>query len=248
MAQFSRTKTLTDSCTRQDLYDLINTANISGLVAGDLTSPVVGLTVASAVTLPSDQYTWWWDQTEQLLKFPVLSVGASPASFWMAAGPDRWDFPGFNVSAEPIQRGAVVRWSYAAGAGEYDCTPCEPIVSNITGGRTLKATPEARNLYGIAQATIGPGEFGPIMCRGFGHALVHWSSVHGLFNSILNNKHFPLVASSAYTGYLSAPPRTGGPIMNMHHVATGLARPETAGVSVLGPVYCAFPAGQCQGE
>jgi hypothetical protein len=209
----------------------------------------VGITAASAPQTPTAG-VWWWDMKHQLFKMPVLQVGASPASCWLAVGPDAWHMPGYNVAAAWLHPGDCVRFSYSAGAGLYDCTPMEPCTTRVTHGRDLRANWTWRNIYGFVQATIAPNHFGPILTYGLGHARVYWPDVvSGPGSGAASNRVFyPLSPSSQYTACMR-PPMSGDTQDNALYVATGLATPDTnvtSATNPLCPVFVKLPAGQFQ--
>jgi hypothetical protein len=247
MGTLTRTTTIGDTCTRQDLYDLLAKATLN-LAAGDLSSGIVaaGLTAASVAPAISEGVLFY-DLTEQLLKLPMTKVGDSAASFYMAVGPDSWQFPGFNVADTIIPRGSLVRFSYSPAAGPYDITHMEPFPTNHTltfslGWAGMKSLKQLRNAYGIAEATIAPNEFGPVCTYGLAHALVDPSGSYQLTGDWLNKQSFGLCIHTAVTGMARVP------AMNPHWLADMfgllLTRPETTCVSFLAPVFVMFPLGQ----
>ena len=204
MASIQRTDTIGSTCDRQDLYDLINAANIVSVSDSDLLAPEGAAAVTACSLAPSELSAskWWYDQTEQLLKVPVLSVGGSAASFFMSVGPDRWDYPGFNLCEDNMLPGDVVRWSYSPGAGIYDITFMEPVPTWYTLSTYLRAQPDLFSCYGVVTATIPPQQFGPVAVYGMGHARVDWNSVYQFHNSLAMNWSWGLHISTQYTATL----------------------------------------------
>lgn len=247
MGSITRTKTLTTSCTRQDLYDLLATATLN-LVAGDLSGSVVAAGVTSASLAPAlQEAVFWYDQTEQLLKWPVLQVGASPASFYMAVGPDSWQFPGFNAAVGTIPKGQIVRFSLGEGAGPYDITHMEPFPTNHTltfalGWAGMKSLAQLRNAYGVAAATIAPNEFGPVCTFGLTHVLTDPSGSFQLTGDWKNKQTFGLCFHTAVTGMARVPAITPNFLADMFGML--LARPEVTCESFLAPAFVMFPLGQ----
>lgn len=242
MASINRTKTLDDEANRQDIYELISTAGVTGLEEGDLSEDYVVLATQSDAPATLTSTRWWWDQTEQLLKLPLVLVGASPASCYLAVGPDSWHYPGFNAGTKSIRRGDLVRWSYSS-AGPYDVTSMEPVPSQVTHTQMLRTVPQLTNLAGIAAATILAGQFGPICAYGFAHAWVDLKTVDSYRNTWQNSYASELVPSSQYTGTLQAPLGVA-PEKRADVVAMLLARPESTGMTFMCPVFCMFPPGK----
>lgn len=247
MANLNRTTTLTDSCNRLDLYNLINGSSIQNLGSPDLGSGFPMVTAASSPPTFNEN-VWWFDQTRQLLKMPVAMVDASPASLYLSVGPDAWHFPGYNVCDYELKRGTLVRFSYEEGAGLYDCSPMEPLTTTVTGNRMVRVRPELRNVYGFLQEDTAPNTFGPVLTYGFGHARVEWNTVASAVGSHYNTRAFELMPSSGVSGYMQGTPPGAAPSLFDAVCAMGLAQPETLGVSVLCPIFCNLPMGKNQEE
>lgn len=246
MADIQRTTNIGSTCNRQNLYDLLDQSNLINVTTDDVASGValpVSITAASeAPTFSTD--LWWFDQTDQLLKIPLTDVGGSPASCYLAVGPDSWHYPGFNVASDTIRKGELLRFSYSPGAGIYDITPMEPVTTNVTSNACLRCWPQLRNMYGIAGTTIAPGEFGPVVCKGFAHAIVDFETWYERTGTYTNRYTQVLHPSTQYTGTFASIPVGELTTDFADTVALGLTNPEATGVSVLGPVFCEFPAGR----
>lgn len=250
MAELIRTTTLTDSCTRLDLYNLLAGAVVTNMTLSDVEGDLgMGAAITAASSPPSFTTSlWWYDQTNQLLKVPVSTIGASPASLYLAVGPDAWHYPGYNICSYTLPKGTLVRFSYEPDAGIYDCTPMEPLTTTVTGNRLLRCRPELRTAYGFIQDDTAPNGFGPVLSYGFGHCLVHWNTVASYVGSIWNTKAFELLPSSAVTGYMQATPPAANPCRYDAVCAMGLAQPEATNVSVLCPIFANLPMGKSQKE
>lgn len=242
MASINRTATLGDEGNRQDIYELLSTAGVTGLGEGDLSGDFLNFAASSEAPATLTRTRWWYDQTEQLLKIPLTEVDGSPASCYLSVGPDSWHYPGFNAGDDAIRKGELLRWSYSS-TGVYDVVSMEPVTSQVTHTAQLRTVKQLTTLCGVAAATIAAGEFGPVCAYGFAHAWVDLSTVDAYRNSYLNNNASELVPSSEYTGTLQAPLGIA-PEKRADVVAMVLARPETTNATYMCPVFCMFPPGK----
>lgn len=247
MASIQRTDTVGDSCTRQTLYDLLSTANIVSIAESDLVIPPSAAAVTAASEAPASLSNglWWYDQTEQLLKLPVLTVGGSAASFYMSVGPDRWDYPGFNICDEPMKPGDLVRWSYSPGAGIYDITFMEPCPTWYTLSTFLRSVPQLFSCYGVIAATIPAQQFGPVANMGFLHARVDWNSVYERDSTLHMKWSWPLFVSTQYTAMLGCIDSYAAATQNALFCGQTLNSPGTdmTTCTLLGAAMCRFPLG-----
>jgi hypothetical protein len=245
MATFQRSDSIGDSANRQDLYDLINTAEVKNLTAADVIGlGSVAITATSSYPGTPTVAVWWWDMHDQLLKMPVNVVGSDSAEFYASVGPDCWDFPGYNICSYTIEKGTLVRWDTSVGANPYGCTPMEPMVTFMTSGRDLRAHDQMRSVYGFASAHIPPTSYGPIATEGYSRVKVDWPTYDALYLDTGNHQFWPLIPSTQYTGYVQTTYRTAGLPTYITQVATGVARPTTTGMSVLAPALIHLPAGR----
>jgi len=192
-ARFIRTDTLTTSCNRQELYDLLANATVDGFTA-PAAHNVVSQSEAPGVTI-SDI---WFDQTNQLLKIPVTEVDGSACSMWLSIGPDSWWYPGFNVSDVTIRRGEWVCFSYSS-SGTYDITPMPPCPEYPSSRKVARGLKHLTCIMGPAQATIAPNEFGPICTNGFAVALYDCRTSFTVMGA-QNKEDRWLIPSTGYTG------------------------------------------------
>lgn len=247
MANFQRTETVGDSADRQTLADLIGTAGVQNLLTADVIGlAAVSITSTSANTSAPVNGTWWWDQTDQLFKMPVLDISGFSTSFYASVGPDAWDFPGYNINSYTVHKGSLLRWDTAAGANVYGCTPMEPITTFMTDGRALRAHAQMCHAYGFAAEHIAPEQYGPVRTEGFGHVRGEWNTYSDLYlNSENDHTMYPLVPSTQYTGYVQAVPRGYGLPTWISQVAAGVVRPHNiTATSVLAPALIHLPAGR----
>lgn len=144
MADVNLTQPVTDgdTVTAQTLHDLIETATITGLTAADLAAGAQVI-VAQAAAPDASLYSYWW-KTETWE--PLLFVYARPYDIWLAAGPDRFDFP--MRAAEPIFKGACLVASGPTNVGI--------------------ATDPTLNVIGFAQDSAVSGAWVPVACCGLG--------------------------------------------------------------------------------
>lgn len=241
MARLLRSANLGTTVTRQDLYDLIHNATLTGLGSGIQGAGVV-LLAASSFPTQITAGTWWWDQTHQVLRIPVESVGGSPASMWLAVGPDSWECPVFNRTGGTLPRGAVVGWSRAAGCGPYDIDYLPPasaamlVATFANSMQALRTDPAMRAGLGALQYTLLNGQFGQVVWRGFGYA-----SVEDTYNAAAGQVAYMVGMCTAYTGTLGNTTGAGG---NAAALACGfqtLHPATTFPAPILLPVFLWFP-------
>jgi len=198
----SRTQSIGDTCTRQDLYDLINTSELTGTGDGGVRAGLVCTAVSEAPPIPVNGDVWWWDKTLQLMKCPINAVGNSACSVWLSMGPDSWEMPVCNVNANTLAKGTVVSFSSNADDGYYAVEPHAAAVSMM--GNTyfakrdmLTGIPVHRGLCGVLQATAVQGQIVPATYKGFTYALV---------DVALSDYNYPecLAISTTHTGMLSS--------------------------------------------
>lgn len=250
MANLQRTTTISGTCNRQDLWDLIANANVINASASDAVNPTgaaaVSVTAASSPPATLTDTAWWFDQTEQLMKVPVTYVGSSPASFFMSIGPDRWDTPGLNMASDTMAKGEIVRFSYSAGAGIYDCTFMEPNPTWYTATAWLRKIPELRSAYGVVAATIPPGEFGPITTMGFVHVKVDYLSCAVRTSACRMNYAPPLFIHTSMTATAMGPATYVSPdehLATIFGVALALPGQGNTAATQLCPAFVRFPLG-----
>lgn len=249
MANYNRTLTVTDKCSRTTLADLIGTAGVKNLTASDV-EDLGALVVTAATSSPGTPTAgvWWWDEFDQLLKAPVCEVNGYSCSFWASVGPDAWDFPGYNVCGYTVHKGTFLRFDTTEGADIYGCTPMEPCTTFMTSGRTLRADQNMRNAYGFAAEHIPPQSYGPVRSEGFGHVRAEWATYDDLKGDN-DNKYacYPLIPSTQYTGFVQCTPRgvANGQPTWITQVAAGMCRPDNiTTTSVLAPALIRLPAGR----
>jgi hypothetical protein len=252
MANLQRTTTIAGTCSRQDLYDLIANANIINASEADRVNPngaVVSITAATLAPSVLQDTTWWYDQFDQLLKMPVTYVGSTPASFYMSVGPDRWDAPGYNIASVTLAKGYVVRFSYSAGAGIYDCTYMEPNPTWYTATPWLRKIPELRSVYGIAAADIPPGQFGPVTTMGFVHVKVDYLSCGPRTSACKMNYAPTLFIHTSATGVAMGPATFVSPdehLVTMVGVALSMPGVGNTAATQLCPAFVRFPLGSAR--
>ena len=244
MGSLNRTETVSGSCTRQTLYDLINTSTITGLSDSDIIS-TMSATAASEPPAEITNHRLWYDQTQQLLKFPVTSLEGSAASFWMSVGPDRWDYPGYNVCVDYMLPGDVVRWSYSPAAGIYDITFMEPTPTWYTLSTHLRANPPLYSCYGLVAATIAPQQFGPVATIGIAHAKIDWNSVYQHDDTLAMKYSWALHLCTQYTATLYCINSTDACSLNAPYVGQTLNSPgsNSTACTYPGAVFFRFPLG-----
>lgn len=193
MARLLRTESLGVSVNRQHLYDLIHTSSLT-----DVGVTVVGVSsiVASTNNPGFTSSVWWFDQDLQLLRVPIVAVGGSPCSLWLAVGPDCLETPVYNATANVYPRGSVV--SYAT-SGIYDVELTVPrITTNTSYGllvAELRQNSNMRSLAGVLQATLSQGQWGCAAVRG-----VCYTRNRTVAASASANTALKMVMSTTYTG------------------------------------------------
>lgn len=193
MARILRTQALGVSVNRQHLYDLIHTSSLT-----DIGVTVVGVSsiVASTNNPGFTSSIWWFDQDLQLLRVPIVAIGGSPCSLWLAVGPDCLETPVYNASVNTYPRGAVV--SYAP-TGIYDVELTRPRQNTSASFGSVVAEfrkdTNIRAMAGLLQATLSPNQWGCAAVRG-----VCYTYVRTVAASENTNVVYRTVMSTAYTG------------------------------------------------
>lgn len=245
MARLLRTTSLGTSVTRQDLYDLINK---SGLTDVGVTVTGVGSIVASTATPSAFTATnWWFDQEHQVLRVPISNVGGSACSLWLSVGPDSWEVPVYNNSANVLAWGMLVSWSTAANPGIYDITPtipysCASSASYVARIDTLRMSVNLRNAVGALQATLAANSWGRAVFRGNGYLLQN-----DILASNLGNRGVGMAMATAYTGTAVHCSTTPG--MEPSMFAMSICHPATSfpSMNLLMPAFIFLPFGSSVG-
>lgn len=133
-----------DTVTAQTLHDMIETVTFQNLTGADLSDNAT-LCVAQGSSPNPSEYRFWWD-TRQF--DPVMRVWHDEYNVWLAAGPDRFEYPLQNWSGETQPMGALV---IPAGTKKF----------------TVASSPSL-NYAGFLQNTCASGAWGAICCMGFG--------------------------------------------------------------------------------
>jgi hypothetical protein len=123
---------------------MIETATLGNLTASDL-SDEANLCVAQASSPSASEFKFWWDTHEY---DPVFRVYSPEHELWLAAGPDRFEFPLQNWSGGATPKGAVI---IPAGLNKF----------TIATGPTL-------NVLGFAQESAASGAWVPVATCGIG--------------------------------------------------------------------------------
>lgn len=167
-----RGDSLGNSVNRQDLYDLISNATLTGTATGVVVGRTLAITaVSEAPAVPSDGNTWWYDRTQNLLKVPLNAVGASPCSMWLSVGPDAWQVPVLNSNSYTLPMGSLCSWKQTGGL--YEVEPLAPVAPGTNTPRgwlsELRSSANARGYAGAVQEDIAPGEIGALTWYGFAY-------------------------------------------------------------------------------
>lgn len=244
MARLLRTATLGTTVSRQDLYDLIHTASLTdiGVVPTNVGSVVASTNSPTCFT----STTWWFDQEAQLLRVPINNVSGSACSLWMSIGPDSWEVPIYNGTADAIPRGRIVSWSVRANAGLYDVDQTFPMMITTTslGHRpdAVRLNVNARNVIGVTTAAVAASSWALAVYRGFCYTDITDYNTTGTFNSV----DF-IVLSTAVTGVGSI---GGGNLDGWrfpHCIGLTVLRHATSSVGhrTLTPAFLYLPMGMC---
>ena len=157
MAAINRTATIstTAQVTAATLHNLIESATLGTISGSDLTGGGASLAfvVASTATPNPATSRFWYDTTPS---DPVFRVYASPYNIWLAAGPDRFEIPLYNLSGTFAAKGSLV---VAAGPGAF----------NFSDNPGL-------NTIGFLQSDTPASTYGPVATCGIGWAT--WVSGH----------------------------------------------------------------------
>ena len=138
-----RSQDLGNTVTRQNLYDLISTCTLTGTAAGVSVQHTVQITaVSEAPAVPVTGDTWWYDLSQELLKVPLNTVGASPCSLWLSVGPDSWQIPVLNSNNYTLSNGDFC--SFKKDGGFYEV--------ELLGGYVIP-------LLSVNEFTLGGSEF-----------------------------------------------------------------------------------------
>jgi len=147
--------------------------------------------VSLAPNLPDNGCTWWYDLTQELLKIPVASVGASPCSMWLSVGPDAWQVPVYNGNNYTLSAGSICSYNSSGVEVIGGYTPDSSSPHDFLDA--MRGSSNIRGYAGVVQQDIAPEGFGPLTWYGFAYVDVDLSGV----DVTLNNPLFLTVATNS---------------------------------------------------
>lgn len=169
MAHISRTGALGQVATRQDLFDLIETARLKDITESDLSFTWADAGVILTSTEPPSNLmhgALWFDTY-----FNVFRVFDSRVSYALAIGPDMFDFAA--RAAVDIPQGRIVQFNVSLTAANWSAEGLPWVQPIGTSSDLSYVGPEiAASIIGGAQNTAVSGGYVAVTYLGFGYGAI----------------------------------------------------------------------------